>query len=114
MTVVLRARSFLLFTFLFVVVLAACSHDPKKVIVGEWATSPAVETLHFFPDGTVTIKTKGSNVAGTYSFPDQTHLKLEMGGSGGLMGAIVAEFEISSDTLKLNNNGQIATYTRVK
>jgi hypothetical protein len=105
-----RLRTVFLLSVLSTVVLTACSHDPKNAIVGEWFTASVGETLHFFPDGTVTIKKAGTETTQTYSFPDSDHIKIIVNGG---QGAVVMKLELSSSTMKITDpKGGITTYKR--
>ena len=33
--------------------------------------------MQFFPDGTIVVLNGGTSTAGTYSFPDESHLKIQ-------------------------------------
>jgi len=73
---------------------------PKKVIVGKWKATKGKEVLEFFSDGTVSTSGRDGNFAGKFSFPDESHIKLEMGGLAALAGPMVGSYSVSSDTLK--------------
>jgi len=92
-------------------VLSACSGT--GAIVGTWKDSLG-QTMTFFKDGTVTT---GGLLAmtGTYTFPDNTHLKIEFQGLGALVGAQVYEYKVSGNTLTLSTSIGVQTvYTKVK
>ena len=88
---------------MLLMVCIGCTADPKKAIVGKWKEkgNPSFE---FFPDGTVTSLMTG---AGTFSFPDATHIKLSFSIFGG--SSTVAEYSLSGNTLTLVLPGQQKT-----
>lgn len=58
----------------------------------------------FFDDGTVSIGVMLGNVSGKYSWPDSSHLKIEMSqGSGIVSSGIVYEFSRSGDEIVLKD-----------
>jgi hypothetical protein len=94
---------------------SGCKQDPKTAILGKWHDDSSGRTVEFLGDGTVTIKGV-MNIAGTYSFPDSTHLKLDLGGSmGKLTGPMVFEYTISPDLLNVTDqDGKLTSYKRVQ
>lgn len=79
------------------VLLTACGSS-KSSVIGKWevVSGTSVGTLYeFFQDGTVVV----GGFASKYSWPDQTHMKIEMGGLG-----IVYEYTLSGDELTLKDS----------
>lgn len=87
-------------------VLAACGGKPS--IKGKWEQISGEPSLfffggagtlwEFFDDGTVSIRGMG-NISGKYSWPDSSHLKIEMAQGSG----IVYEFSRSGDEIALED-----------
>lgn len=87
-------------------ILAACGGKPS--IKGKWEQMSAEPSLiffggagtlwEFFDDGTVSIGVMG-NISGKYSWPDSSHLKIEMAQGSGL----VYEFSRSGDEIVLKD-----------
>ncbi len=69
-------------------------------IVGKWSEADGAETIEYKADGTVTETLAGGDVMkGKYSFPDATHIKVELEGPMSAMGPIVSPFTIKCDTM---------------
>jgi hypothetical protein len=89
------------------------SINPSRAIVGKWevVSGTSIGSLYeFFPDGTVNIS--GSfGIATKYSFPDKTHIKIEMGSL-----AAIYEYTLSGDELTLTNESSglmLKKYTKL-
>lgn len=89
-------------------ILTACGGKPSikgkwEQVSGEFLFFGGPGTLwEFFEDGTVSIGVIG-NIAGKYSWPDSTHLKIELV-QGGFIGAgVVYEFAQSGDQITLRD-----------
>ncbi|MBI2331702.1 MAG: hypothetical protein HYU84_06010 [Chloroflexi bacterium] len=67
--------------------------NPSNAILGKWETDDGA-LYEFFPDGTVMTPF----LAGKYSFPDKTHIKIEIGDMAG-----VQEYSLSSNSLIMGN-----------
>lgn len=75
-------------------------------IVGKWEVISGAEIgalYEFFPDGTLS----GGFSVSTYSYPDQTHLKIEMGKL-----VQIYEYTLSADTLTLTSNSSTRVLKR--
>lgn len=93
-----------------VFVLAACGGKPS--IKGKWEQISGEPSLiffggagtlwEFFDDGTVSIGVMG-NISGNYSWPDSSHLKIEMAQGSGIVSGIVYEFSRSGDEIVLKD-----------
>jgi len=83
--------------------------NPSGAIIGKWevVSGTSIGSLYeFFPDGTVNIS--GSfGIATTYSFPDKTHIKIEMGNL-----AVVYEYTLLGDELTFSNDSNILTFKK--
>ena len=75
--------------------------NPSGAFIGKWevVSGTSIGSIYeFFPDGTVNIS--GSfGIATKYSFPDKTHIKIEMGSL-----AAVYEYALSGDELSFIND----------
>lgn len=80
--------------------------NPSGGIVGKWevVSGTSIGSLYeFFPDGTMYIS--GSiGIASKYSFPDKTHIKIEMGSF-----AAVNEYTLSGDELTFTSDSSVLT-----
>jgi hypothetical protein len=76
--------------------LASCGNDPKVAIIGKWS-EPQGMSYEFFPDGTV----RSAISVGKFSFPDQTHIKMEFGGLEAFGGPQLWGYSIKGDSLSL-------------
>ncbi len=80
--------------------------NPSGPIVGKWevVSGTSIGSLYeFFSDGTVNIS--GSiGIASKYSFPDKTHIKIEMGSL-----AAVNEYTILGDELTFTSDSSVLT-----
>jgi hypothetical protein len=91
----------------------SCSQGPKKMILGKWKSASG-EAIEFFPDGTVSASGNFANYAGTFSFPDNKHIKLELGGLIAIAGPLVANYSLSSNELRLTEQGTETIYKRIR
>lgn len=81
----------------------------SKGIVGKWevVTGQGVGDLYeFFPDGTIDLG-GGIPLDSKYSYPDQTHIKIEMGSM-----AMIYKYTLSGDTLTLTSDSATRTLKR--
>jgi hypothetical protein len=67
--------------------------NPEKEIIGKWEDENGL-IYEFFPDGTIS----NNGIAGKYSFPDNTHIKIEYLGM-----TIVHEYNLSNNILTMGN-----------
>lgn len=75
--------------------------DPQKEIIGKWEVISEESTgtiYEFFPDGTLST----GAFASKYSFPDQTHIKIDTGNL-----SVIMEYTISNNELVLINKNPI-------
>lgn len=75
--------------------------DPQKEIIGKWevVSEESTGTIYeFFPDGTLST----GAFASKYSFPDQTHIKIDTGNL-----SVIMEYTISNNELVLINKNPI-------
>lgn len=93
-------------------ILAACGG--KSSIKGKWEQTSGESSLilfggtgtlwEFFDDGTVSISSVMGNISGKYSWPDSSHLKIELAQGVGVVGVgIVYEFSPSGDEITLKD-----------
>ena len=96
-----------------ILTLVGCG-DGQQGIIGKWEQisgstgimGSSGEIVEFFKDGTVSFGT----LSGTYSWPDNTHLKIELNGMSFVYGAV-----LSGDDLTLaNGNTQVGVLKRYK
>lgn len=98
--IIKRIGLFLLVLMLAMLLLVGCSS--KGAVVGKWQDQSG-QTMTFLNDGTVT--TGGLlNVTGKYSFPDNSHIKIELEGLWSLAGPQVYEFRIDGGKLVLKDS----------
>jgi hypothetical protein len=96
---------------LVLLLVPSCSTDPKVAIIGKWTDSTGRMAFEFFPDGTIST---GFGV-GKVSFPDQTHMKVELGGIiGGLGGTQLWPYSLNADGLAITIGPQEFSLHRVK
>ncbi len=78
----------------------AHADDLKKSIVGKWTEADGVETVEYKADGSMTdTLASGDVMKGKYSFPDASHIKVELEGPMSAMGAIVSPITIKGDQM---------------
>ena len=95
-------------------ILVACGLPSK--LSGVWTTADQLQTIEFFKDGTVVIKTVGIPVSGTYTVVDSKHIKVSVNGPvGALAGEQVVKVTIEGNRLALTlQNGLVLTYVKKK
>ena len=92
---------------------AAQQKTLKEQLVGKWQKSDGSGTMTFLKDGTFTLQVGPFPLTGTFSTPDEKHLKIEVSGiAGNLVGTQVRDAEIKDGKLILLNGGNREGYTR--
>lgn len=105
--------SWLLVAMVVILVISAVSCSPRSALLGKWQTEDG-SSMEFLRDGTVMVKALVT-VAGTYTFIDNTRIKIEYQGLLGLAGPQVYEFKVQDGKLTLiDSNGIVTSYTAVK
>ena len=79
----------------------ALADKPVKEIVGKWADSEGVGTLEYKADGTYIEKMGGETMKGKYSFPDDTHIKVEVEGPMAAAGPMISAITVKGDDMDL-------------
>jgi uncharacterized protein (TIGR03066 family) len=103
---------------ILVVLLAACSADLKKQIVGQWEmtgqNTDTVMTFSFKEDGSLTIWVGDVPLNGTYEWLDEDTIQMTLN-RGDTDQEIVGNIQIEGDRLSISNeNGEVDLLTRVK
>jgi hypothetical protein len=80
----------------------------QKLIVGKWKEINGPVTLQFFPDGTLIFDDTKTSKTETYSFPDETHIKILEAGQ-----AYVVEVKVSREALTVHQNDKTMILNRV-
>lgn len=91
---------------------AACS--AKRSLVGKWEEIGGKEKMELLEGGTISVSSGSMSVSGKYSFPDDTHLKVEFEGLMALGGPQIQSFAISDGVLTLTDpKGKVSIYKKV-
>jgi uncharacterized protein (TIGR03066 family) len=103
---------------ILVVLLAACSADLKKQIIGQWEmtgqNTDTVMTFSFKEDGSLTIWVGDVPLNGTYEWLDEDTIQMTLN-RGDTDQEIVGNIQIEGDRLSISNeNGEVDLLTRVK
>jgi uncharacterized protein (TIGR03066 family) len=103
---------------ILVVLLAACSADLKKQIIGQWEmtgqNTDTVMTFSFKEDGSLTIWVGDVPLNGTYEWLDEDTIQMTLN-RGDTDQEIVGNVQIEGDRLSISNeNGEVDLLTRVK
>ncbi len=80
--------------------------NPSGAIIGKWevVSGTSIGSVYeFFPDGTVNIS-NSFGIASEYSFPDKTHMKIEMGSL-----AAVYQYFLSGNEIALTTDSSSTT-----
>lgn len=115
----MQRRSVLIMLFPAILFVTACGSRPGSKVIGRWET---VEkrgggmVCEFFPDGTVRMQVSGgwfgkTERAGKFSFIDNQHLRLELGGGDIQVWDVV---QITPEQLQMRVQGELLTLARVK
>ena len=116
-----RSRSFSLFIVTLlgcsvVLTLSSCSKKTSVAIIGKWRVQGIGETIQFHKDGTFTSPEDGN---GTYTFTDDSHMKVELSGTNAPPVLIFA-VEIHGDAMDMTttfpgqNKPNTAHFKRIK
>ena len=73
------------------ITMVGCGKSKGQTIVGKWKEVDGTEIIEFFKDGTVKVTDEGLAISGDYRFIDDNRIRLNLGGIGGLLGAVIAE-----------------------
>jgi hypothetical protein len=85
-----------------VVMLSGCSRPLKSQVEGKWRHTSGAMTLEFLKDGSFTGNAGPVPLSGTFTTPDEQHLKLEGAGmAGSLLGPMVYQATVKEDSLSL-------------
>jgi hypothetical protein len=103
---------------ILVVLLAACSADLKKQIIGQWEmtgqNTDTVMTFSFKEDSSLTIWVGDVPLNGTYEWLDEDTIQMTLN-RGDTDQEIVGNIQIEGDRLSISNeNGEVDLLTRVK
>lgn len=108
-----RYSSWLLVAMVVILATSVVSCNPRSALLGKWQAEDG-SSMEFLRDGTVMVKALVT-VAGTYTFIDNTRIKIEYQGLLGLAGPQVYEFKVQDGKLTLiDSNGIVTSYTAVK
>ena len=112
-----RGISALLVGFIVLCIMICGCVDSKASIIGKWERVDAdvgKVTMEFFKDGTITIVSEDPTLTGDYTFVDDDHIRIELGGLAGVVGPYVCNVAVSKDTLILTGpKGESHEYRRV-
>ena len=109
----LSKKRVLIVAFIIVTIFMLTGCASKNAVIGNWKDA-AGQNMQFFDDGTLT---SGGllNATGKYSFPDSSHLKLELQGLLSLAGPQLYEYKVIGNKLVLkDSNGLESELTKVK
>ena len=93
-----RFPRILLLLLIGIVVLAACSTNPRNAIVGEWRSPDGSTTLEFFDDGTAQLDSREVSIEIEYSFIHDRQVRLQTNDIEEIW-----EIEITDETLRLTS-----------
>ena len=108
-----RYSSWLLVAMVVILATSVVSCSPRTALLGKWQAEDG-SSMEFLRDGTVMVKALVT-VAGTYTFIDNTRIKIEYQGLLGLAGPQIYEFKVQGGQLTLiDSNSIVTSYTAVK
>jgi hypothetical protein len=94
---------------------SGCSQSLRDQVTGKWRHSGGALTVEFLKDGSFTGSAGPIPLSGTYTTPDEKHLKLEgTGFVGDLLGAHTYEAKVENDWLTLTAGTLRQDFTRQK
>lgn len=94
---------------------AGCSRPLKDRLVGKWQETNGHQTVTFLKDGSVVYALGPVQSTGTYSTPDEKHVKFELSGlTGQVFGSPIVEAEMKDGRLVLDLAGKPTEFTRVE
>ena len=100
---------------MIVMALSGCARPLKEQVVGKWRHSSGNMTVEFLKDGSLTGSAGPVPVSGSFTAPDEKHLKIEGSGVlGKLLGAQVYQAGIEKDHLTLTAGAARQEFDRVK
>ena len=95
---------------------AVYADKPEKEIVGKWADAGG-ENIEYKADGTFTeTPVSGDVIKGKFSFPDATHIKVELEGPLTAAGPIIFPVTVKGDAMDVTaiDGSSVARYKRTK
>jgi hypothetical protein len=98
-----------------VVALSGCARPLKDQVVGKWQHTSGGMTVEFLKDGSLTGSAGPLPLSGSYTTPDDKHLKIEGSGVlGRMLGAQVYQAAIEKDHLTLTAGTARQEFDRAK
>jgi hypothetical protein len=95
--------------------LSGCARPLKDRVVGRWRHTSGTITLDFLKDGSLGGSAGPVPLSGTYTTPDDKHLKIDGSGVvGKLFGTQVYEAGIEKERLTLTAGASRQEFDRVK
>lgn len=106
-----RYSSWLLLAMVLILSASLVACTPGSALLGKWQAEDG-STMEFLRDGTVMVKALVT-IAGKYTLPDKTRIKIEFQGLLGLGGPQIYEFKVQDGQLTLiDSNGIVTSYTK--
>ena len=102
-------------TVLMLILVAACSQDPKEAVVGKWTEVGGTEQLVLKADGSVTLTDDGVNLEGTYTVFSAEKIDMQLSGLGELAGPLIMRGKLEGDQLTFETpDGNAHSYQKAK
>lgn len=105
-------KAFRLFLVVCLVILSAsCTLKPAWDVVGKWEKVGGKETLEFTRNGMVNYTNGVITLTAPYSFTDEKHLKIDLGG----LGSLSMQASVAKDIFTLvDAKGKATEFRKVK
>jgi hypothetical protein len=95
--------------------LVGCSRPLKQRLEGKWQQSGGGMSMSFLKDGSFIWAQGPLQASGTYTTPDEQHVKIEISGIiGSFIGSGVYEAAVKDEQLTLTVGNEPQQFTRVK
>jgi len=97
------------------VLLAGCARPLKDQVVGDWQRVNGEGKLTFLGDGTISAQGGPLQISGTYTVPDEKHLKVQPSGVlGNIAGAQIWDAEMKDGRLLLTISGSQQEFKKIE
>lgn len=114
MTPIMRRSFGTLMSGVLIMVLAGCARPLKEQVLGKWKHTGGPAQIELLKDGTVMYALGPLHATGTFTTPDERHLRTELPGlAGALLGSQTYVARVEKDTLHLTLGTEPLTFTRV-
>ncbi len=99
---------------LLITTAVGCARPLQQQVLGKWKHTGSTAQIELLKDGTVIYAFGPLQATGTFTTPDEKHLRTDLRGAvGALLGSQTYEARVGKNTLHLTLGTEPLTFTRV-